>query len=333
MQKRIIIIGGAGYIGSVLANFLYKKSKDCEIIVVDKKIYIKQKYNFEKVRYISCEIKNIFKQITFYKNDIIIFLAGLVGDPITNKYKKVSSNINYKNIKSFFLKISKKKINRILFVSTCSNYGLNKNTLLTEESPLKPLSPYAVDKVRIEKLIMNIQSKIPMCIFRFATAFGYSKRMRLDLTVNDFCYQLTKNKKIIIYDADTWRPYCHVKDFARAIYKFITISKKKIDNQIYNIGSNKNNFKKRDIAKKIIKYLKRIKSSNYNVQYTGYSKDKRNYKVDFSKMEKRLKIRMKYNLDYGIREMITIYKKKSFEKKHPDRGNFKLKESFVRANK
>ena len=113
------------------------------------------------------------------------------------------------------------KVNRILFVSTCSNYGLSGKKSLKESSKLSPLSYYAKDKVKIEKYIMKIKPKTSLCIFRFATAFGFSERMRFDLTINDFCYQLINKNKLDVYDPLTWRPYCHVKDFARAIEKFI----------------------------------------------------------------------------------------------------------------
>ena len=170
---------------------------------------------------------------------------------------------------------------------------------------------------------MKIKPKTSLCIFRFATAFGFSKRMRFDLTINDFCYQLINKNKLDVYDPLTWRPYCHVKDFARAIEKFIFSPTNKIKNQIYNIGSNKNNFRKIDI----IKIIKRHINKNIKINYLNYSKDKRNYIVNFDKAAKELKLNIKYSVSFGVKEIIDIIRKKKFNSK--DIGNFNLKRSFI----
>jgi len=173
MKKKIFLIGGAGYIGSVIAKYLYKKKIDYEIIIVDKKIYYKQNYNYKKVKFINCEIQDIYKKIHFQETDIIIFLAGLVGDPITKKYNNIGSIVNYYHIKKFFIKIKKISLDRILFISTCSNYGIQNDSLLDENCALKPISQYAKDKVRIENLLLKLNTRIPICIFRFSTAFCF----------------------------------------------------------------------------------------------------------------------------------------------------------------
>jgi nucleoside-diphosphate-sugar epimerase len=329
MKKKIFLIGGAGYIGSVIAEYLYKKKIGYEVIIVDKQIYHKQNYNYKKVKFINCEIQDIYKKIHFQKSDIVIFLAGLVGDPITKKYNNISSIVNYSHIKKFFIKIKKISLDRILFISTCSNYGIQNDSLLDENCELKPISQYAKDKVRIENLILKLNTRIPICIFRFSTAFGFSERMRLDLTINDFCYQILYKKKLTVYDPETWRPYCHVKDFARAVEKFIVSPVVKIRKQVYNIGSTRNNYRKKDIIKKIKNLLDKKTLSTLKVKYISDSNDKRNYKVNFSKMEKILGLKIKYDLNYGIKEMIHIFKKKNFNKIYKDRGNFLIKKSFV----
>ena len=142
--------------------------------------------------------------------------------------------------------------------------------------------------------------------------------MRFDLTLNQFCKEALENKKIEIYDALTWRPYCHVIDFCRIIEKVLTIDNKFVDKQIFNAGSNENNSRKLDIAKKVQKIIKNLKI----VKVKGLQ-DPRDYRVSFKKIQNKLKIKPKYSIDYGIREIIDFLKNK--KKYSKDNGNFVIK--------
>ena len=144
----------------------------------------------------------------------------MVGDPITKKYKKISKEKNFKQTKDCIDFLIRNKVNRILFVSTCSNYGLSGKKSLKESSKLSPLSYYAKDKVKIEKYIMKIKPKTSLCIFRFATAFGFSKRMRFDLTINDFCYQLINKNKLDVYDPLIMETLLSCKRFCEMVFIF-----------------------------------------------------------------------------------------------------------------
>jgi len=143
--------------------------------------------------------------------------------------------------------------------------------------------------------------------------------MRFDLTVNDFVRQLYLKKTLRVYDPLTWRPYCHVKDFSMIINKFIKKQNIKDQINIYNCGNNKNNFTKKNIVNKIKKFLPRGQ-----VDYVGLvGKDKRNYKVDFKKLEKNLKFKTRYTVEYGIKEIIRNLRNKKYNKNFPY-GNFKI---------
>ena len=332
MKKNILLIGGAGYIGTVITkDFLAKNYK---ITCFDSLIY-SQNFcvkNFKKnknykfilgdIRNLS-NIKNLFKNIT----DVVI-LAGLVGDPITKKYPKESRQINYSGVKNIIKECHGQKLNKVIFVSTCSNYGLIKNNIKAKETfKLKPLSNYAKEKVKIESHIMSLKGKVDYSatILRFSTAFGLSPRMRFDLTVNEFVRDICKNTKLIVYDADTWRPYCHVKDFSRLIDIIIKNPKKKTAFQIFNAGDDKNNLTKRMLVKKISKYVK-----NRKVTFLDHGVDPRNYKVNFSKVEKKLGFKAKFSVNFGIYEIakfVNSKKFKEFEKKKVQAGNFFLKKN------
>ena len=221
LKKTILVVGGAGYVGSVIIDQLLKKNYN--VICVDKLIYknknsiknFKKNFKFYKLDAISLKLKKIIS-----KSDFIVYLAGLVGDPITKKYPKTSLINNEHTIKKFIkFCVQGKKKNTFIFVSTCSNYGLrDKNEKAKENSKLNPLSLYAKSKVKIEKYLLSIKkSNFDPVILRFSTAFGLSLRMRFDLTINEFVKDLFLYKEVKVYDENTWRPYCHVKDFARLI--------------------------------------------------------------------------------------------------------------------
>jgi nucleoside-diphosphate-sugar epimerase len=324
-NQNIVIIGGAGYIGSVVTDFFLKKNYFVKS--VDNLTY-RQKVPFYKKNFYFYNL-DISKKEKIEKiidaNSIVILLAGLVGDPITKKYPQISKKINENYITQCIDICFKKKIKHLIFVSTCSNYGITKsNKMVDEDSKLNPLSIYAKSKIKIEKYlkIKSKTNKIKITILRFATAFGISNRMRFDLTVNQFVREIFLKNNLEVYDSGTWRPYCHVKDFAGAIYKSI-ISKQKKLLDIYNVGSNANNFTKEQLIKKIQKYIE-IKK----IDYVNKKSDYRNYKVNFNKMKKKLNFTPKYSIDYGIKEILHAMKKKKYLKlkdSNDSFGNYRIK--------
>ena len=311
-MKKILIIGGEGYIGQELNSYLQSKKNKYKIVVVDNLIYRQKPLNknkdYNNYEFINYDLTNTRKNKQIL-NDVycVVILSGLVGDPITKKYPILSKNINEKLIKKIIIQSFQKKIPRLIFVSTCSNYGLRDiSSKAKENSVLKPLSLYAKSKVSLEKFILSKkqQSITVPTILRFATAFGLSRRMRFDLTINEFTKDIFFKKKLDVYDIDTWRPYCHIKDFSRLILKVINSEKSKVNFQVFNAGSTSNNFTKKMIIQRILKYIKSDK-----IKYLEKGKDRRNYRVDFTKVNKKLGFKAKYSIDYGIKEIINWLKK------------------------
>lgn len=324
-NQNIVVIGGAGYIGTVVSDFFQKKK--FQVKSIDNLIY-NQKKPLKKKNFYFYNLDITKKKIhdLIDDNSTVILLAGLVGDPITKKYPKISKKINENYMKKFIDLCFKKKIKHLIFTSTCSNYGITgTKKMVNEKSRLNPLSIYAKSKIKIEKYL-QIKSKknnTKVSILRFATAFGVSNRMRFDLTINQFVREIFLKNNLEVYDAGTWRPYCHVKDFARAIYRSI-ISKNMKKLEIYNVGSNSNNFTKEQLIKKISKYIK-----TNNISYVNKKSDYRNYKVNFNKMKKELNFVPKYSVDYGIKEIINAMKNKKYLKINQYNdffGNYKIKE-------
>ncbi len=321
MKKKILVIGGAGYLGSFfcnhhllqgnfvycLDNFIYNNSHSIK--------NLKENKNFV---FDNFDIRKKFKsKIDF---DYVVIFAGLVGDPITKKYQSLSNQINFRGVKQIIDYYKNKNV-KLIFMSTCSNYGFIKNKIAQENTKLSPISLYAIQKVKIEKYIISLKNKSKFfpIILRFATAFGMSFRPRFDLTINEFVLNAFLKKKIEIYDHETWRPYCHVMDFTKVINKFLDFNKLN-KFAIYNVGSNKNNYRKIDIAKKIKKFL-----PDFNFVIVKGSKDPRDYRVNFNKLSRIMNNKSFKTVDFGIKEIINFLKLQKNPKKFLNFGNFIIK--------
>ena len=220
---------------------------------------------------------------------------------------------------------SAKNLKKLVFISTCSNYGLIKeNELADEEFELTPLSLYAKAKVEAEEYLLAQKDKVNYTgtILRFATAFGLSPRMRFDLTISEFTRDLFAGKELLVFDENTWRPYCHVRDFARLIDLVIHAKKEIVNFEVFNAGGDKNNYTKKMVVDKIIENLPEAK-----ISYTENGSDPRNYKVNFSKVRNRLGFEPKYSVEYGIKELIEAMKNGIFSdsiKNKNKYGNFEI---------
>ena len=315
-MNKILITGGAGYIGTVLVNLALKKK--FKVISIDnlknsKKEFFIQNLNNKSFTFYKCDINKrqyLEKILKKEKVDIVVHLAGIVGDPASKLEKKLTIDTNLKFSKSLFELCEKYNVKKFIFSSTCSNYGIvSKNNLASETTKLKPLSLYAKTKVDFEKFMIKKSkiSKMKLVILRFATVFGVSDRMRFDLTINQFTREIFLKKNLDIFGENTWRPYCHVKDVSRAILASIKINKKIT---IYNVGNSKQNYSKKNVINAIGKFLKTI-----NISYSKQKiSDKRDYKVNFKKIFKELKFKTKFDLDYGIKEIIYFLKKSNKDK-------------------
>ena len=321
IKKKLLIIGGAGYIGSVLSPSLVKAGY--QVTVLDNLIYNQKKLQIsnKNFKFILGDLRNkkIINNLV-KSNDIIILLAGLVGDPITKKYPLVSSKINNIGIKHIIKVVKKNKIENFIFVSTCSNYGIVKNNILAKENHnLYPLSRYAKDKVKVENFIKKniFRSKTTTTILRFATAFGLAPRMRFDLTVNEFTKILHEKKNLEIYDTETWRPYCHVKDFSLLIEKVLDSNNDKTHFEIFNAGSDINHATKKNIIDMINNYV-----PNTRVVYSKNGNDPRNYRVNFGKAREILSFNPNFSIKDGISELIKSINDKKFIDVDTNRNNY-----------
>ena len=328
MSRSILLIGGAGYIGPVVAKELLKDGNQVTVLdslIYDNKFAIKDCLLNERFHFVCGDmgheptLKSALTGIT----DVVI-LAGLVGDPITKKYPKESSTINDDSIKTCLKLLAKSDLGKVIFVSTCSNYGLIPGGALADEAyPTAPLSSYAKSKVENEEFFFGLESDgFTPTILRFATAFGVAPRMRFDLTINEFVRDLALGRELLVFDPDTWRPYCHVRDFAEIIKLVLSAPSELVGKQIFNAGSETNNFTKRQVVELIKKYV-----PNTNITFKENGSDPRNYKVNFSKIRDILGFKPKFSVELGILEVLDYIKSSEYITDESNRnysGNYTL---------
>jgi nucleoside-diphosphate-sugar epimerase len=315
-NRKVLLIGGAGYIGSVMTGYLL--GQGWQIRCFDQLIYENQPcvsfyWGHPRYEFIFGDLTDAAQmESALEKVDDVVILAGLVGDPITKKYPKKSQDINLDGILQVIRSLNGKGLKRVIFISTCSNYGLIESDATADETfELNPLSLYAKAKVAIEKELLALRGQVDFhaTVLRFATAFGLSPRMRFDLTVNEFTREMFLGRELLVYDAETWRPYCHVQDFSRAVNLVLQAPEETISFEVFNAGGECNNFNKQAVVNEILRHF-----PNAPVKYKKQGSDPRNYKVNFSKIKSTLGFEPEYTVADGIEELIGALQQNIFSR-------------------
>jgi len=301
-STKILVTGGAGYIGSmlvpellgagfnvtVLDNFMYGQNSLLNCCIYE---------HFNIVRG-DARDETILKPL-LSKADYIIPLAALVGAPICNRDKVGAVTINRDAIASLARLATKSQ--RIIIPTTNSGYGIGqKGVFCTEDTPLNPITLYGRMKMEAEKIVLDRGNSIS---FRLATVFGMSARMRIDLLVNDFTYRAVKDRFIVVFEGHFKRNYIHVRDVARAFIHAID-NFDNMKDEAYNVGLSDANLSKLELCAKI---KKQIPDFVYLESPVGEDPDKRDYIVSNEKVEKK-GFKPIYSLDIGIKELIKGYK-------------------------
>ncbi len=300
-MSKVLITGGAGYIGSMLATELI--SLGHEVTVVDLLKYDKSSlnhlYSNKKFKLIVKDIrnKNLIKKL-LKKNEYIIPLAALVGAPLCEKNKKIATSTNLTAIRSICEYSTKR--NKIIYLTSNSGYGIGeKNKFCDESSPLRPISLYGRTKCDAE---VEVQKTKNYVCFRLATVFGYSFRMRSDLLVNNFVFNSIRNKKLTIFEPHFRRNFIHIRDVVKAII-FTMNNFNKMKKNVFNLGLSSANITKIMLAKKIKKQFKQLKIS---IVKNRTDPDKRDYFVSNRKVEKK-GFKANISLDDGIAELLKVF--------------------------
>ena len=302
MKKKILITGGAGYIGSMLSTKLVNLGHIVTVIDLLKfsSKSLDHLHSFKNFKLIVGDVRDkklITREIK--RNHIIIPLAALVGAPLCDKKKKEAVSVNLNSIKLLMSCI--KKQSKVIYLTSNSGYGIGKkNKFCDENSPLNPISLYGITKVKAEKEVMKYNNSI---CFRLATVFGYSYRMRTDLLVNNFVFTSVKKKKLKIFEPHFRRNFIHINDVVNAIIYSIE-NFNRLKSNVYNLGLSSANLSKYSLAKKI---KKKIKDLSIKIITNAKDPDQRDYFVSNRKIEKK-GFKAKIKLESGIDELITIFK-------------------------
>tara|TARA_Y100000590_G_scaffold108136_1_gene122991 strand:- start:22 stop:963 length:942 start_codon:yes stop_codon:yes gene_type:complete len=302
MKKKILITGGAGYIGSKLVTKLLNNGYEVTVVDILKfsSKSLNHLFNNKNFHFIRADVrqKKLMKNLV-QKNEYIIPLAALVGAPLCEKNKKEAIQVNLNSIK-YLMKFIKKNNKKIIYLTTNSGYGVGeKNKYCDESSPLNPISLYGRTKVQAEKIVMSYKNSIG---FRLATVFGYSYRMRTDLLVNNFVFKSLNDKKLTLFEPHFRRNYIHVDDVVDGILYSIK-NFNKLKSQVYNLGLSSANLTKYMLAKKIKKKLKYLK---IKIIYNKKDPDQRDYFVSNKKIEKK-GFKAKVSIEKGIEELINVF--------------------------
>lgn len=291
----VLVTGGAGYVGSVLVPKLLEKGY--KVRVVDNMMYGVPSLlpcfinpNFEFIRGDVRDEKVMREALE--GADVIIHLAAIVGAPACQRDEKLAWEVNYEA--TALLDELRDKDQTVIFASTGSVYG-KVDGICTEETPINPLSTYGVTKARAEERLLSSGNVI---VYRFATAFGLSPRLRLDLLPNDFTFQAVKNRSLIVYERHFRRTFIHVTDMARA-FLFALENMDKMRDEVYNVGNESMNYTKEEVALKI---KEKVDFYLYFADI-GSDPDKRDYEVSYEKI-RRLGFETKVTMDQGIDELI-----------------------------
>jgi nucleoside-diphosphate-sugar epimerase len=295
------VTGGAGYLGSVMVPDLLNAGH--KVTVLDNFMFkqtslnhVCSNQNFSVVKG-DIRIESVIAPL-LKKADIVIPLAALVGAPLCNLDPVGATTTNHDAITLMMKLLSRQQI--VLMPTTNSAYGSgDENNCCTEKSPLRPISRYAMEKVGVEKELMQRENAIS---FRLATVFGMSPRMRIDLLVNDFTYRAVNDRFVVLFESHFKRNYVHVRDVSRA-FQHAIVNFDKMKGQIYNVGLSGANVSKKELCETI---QKRVADFVFLDALVGKDIDQRNYIVSNAKVEA-TGYRTTMTLDAGIAELIKGY--------------------------
>jgi len=314
-ERHILITGGAGYIGSILTSELLRQNY--RVTILDSLLFGGESIvpflshpNFHFVKTDVTEPRAVRDALRggWQKPDTVIHLAAIVGFPACQAVgKQVAWRYNVEATKTVFGQASDLGVERFVFASTYSNYGLSEDGKpVTEESPLNPQSLYAETKIASEEFLLS--QKDAACaplLFRFATLYGVSPRTRFDLIVNQFVLEAYTKRQLIIYQRGYSRSFVHIRDVVRGVIMGIEAEVTKVRGQVFNLGAENGNYSKNDIVQLV---LKRMPETSVEYKDLTFGGDMRDITVSFDKIKRVLGFDTTLNVDDGVREVLFALK-------------------------
>jgi nucleoside-diphosphate-sugar epimerase len=307
-----LITGGSGYIGALLAQELRGAGR--EVRVLDSLLHGQEDIASEQeaagIEVIRADIRDAdARKRALGGVESVVHLAAIVGDPACARDPEVAEEVNVNATRELVADAGAAGVERLVFASTCSNYGrmADPTVPITESGELSPVSLYAEQKVGMEKLILGGTNGVQPTCLRFATVYGVGRRMRFDLTVNEFTRELWSDRDLEVFGEQFWRPYIHVRDAGRAVRTVLEAPAEKVAGNVFNAGRSGENYRKLDLVEEI-----RRQTDRGNVSYVQRDEDPRDYKVSFDKIRAELGFETLMTVPDGIGEVIRALEEARF---------------------
>lgn len=304
-MKRIVVVGGAGYIGSHLVGLLLNQGHF--VTVLDNGLFgfesIAPYKTNERFNVVNGDIRISADIIKSIRNaEVIIHLAGIVGNPACSYDRETALSVNVDSIDRILELAHRFKVKKFIFASSCSTYGYGTD-IFDENSTLNPVDFYAETKVAGENKLVSYKDEIAVTILRYATLYGASRRMRFDLALNVMTANAVAKGQFSIYGGEQWRPFVHCLDAARATSMIVNSPLEVTDGEIFNVGSLAQNIKVSELGLAVKEV---IENTEFNLD--GNKEDNRSYRVSFEKIQKQIGFSVTRSITDGIKEIEFLLK-------------------------
>lgn len=317
-MKKILVIGGLGYVGTQLVPKLLENN--FTVTVYDLGIYGCHLKSCSNLKVIKGDVRDIKKLESIIKNqDIIIHLACISNDPSFELNPKLGKSINFDCFKPLVLCSKKNGVKKFIFASSSSVYGVKDMKNVTEKAKLEPLTDYSRFKMQCEEILMsNSDNNFIGCALRPATVCGYSPRQRLDLVVNILTNFAFHKKKIKVFGGKQLRPNIHISDMVDSYLLLVKSDERKIRNQIFNVG-----FENYSVEK-LAEMVKKNMDDDVTLE-VQISNDNRSYHINSDKILNVLGFKPKKNIDIAIKDLIKAFNEKKFSNTFENDDYFNIK--------
>jgi nucleoside-diphosphate-sugar epimerase len=306
LPKRIVVTGGAGYVGSIVVNELLERGY--AVRVLDSLLHghvpsLLPAWGHSGFEFVRADVRDREARASVLEGaDGVVHLAAIVGDPACARDPDLAREVNLQGTLGLLEDCAANGVARFLFASTCSNYGrMDSDSLASEDVPLAPISLYAETKVAAEEAVLARGGDLVACCLRFATVYGSSPRMRFDLTVNEFTRELALERELLVYGEQFWRPYVHVRDAASAVVTALEAPAESVAGEVFNVGETEENYRKLDLVE-----LLRERFPAAQVTFVPRDEDPRDYRVSFEKVNRELGFKAERTVPVGIDELIAL---------------------------
>lgn len=330
-MKTVLVTGGAGYIGCVLCELLLDEGH--KVICLDRFFFGTEKISHLCKRPTLSMTRGDIRRVevdTFSGVDVVIDLAGISNDPACDLNPTITEEINVRGAISFASRAKEAGVKRYIYSSSCSVYGGGNQRKFTEESTPNPISLYAKSKLRVEEEIRKLMSD-DFCVtfLRNATVYGVSPRMRFDLLINIMtAHAIIKRRIFVLGGGKQWRPNVHIKDVSRAFLMVMNAPIEKINGEVFNVGSNEQNFQVIQVAnmiRDVVPYTE--------VEIVPDDADKRNYNVNFDKIINVLDFRVNHSSIEGSVEVKQAIEKGGIDIDDIRTSTLKYYQYLIKADK